>query len=267
MPATIIVDSSPNNTLASKTVSTSNFNVSLSDAAYTVKRLKFKKIVMKASWYPIDSSNNVGSLTDANGTFSFTVIPTGFTGAALASSLQTALNTIGGDVNTYTVTYTSAGTNQFKYTITGSTGNFTINWLTMGNSMYKVFGFNRANTVSVANTITSQNVGYALLYDYLILASNALSRNSSDVELSFYKPYTESVDTKLVPNPFFITIPIVVNLGDTIVWTNHDFEKIVEFPGGRNLSVIDVKIIEPITYNILNLNGGTVMLELEAELH
>jgi hypothetical protein len=110
--------------------------------------------------YPDKSNTNSSyvSISDTVGLSNVVLTAGNYSAPALAGALQTALNSSPGSRNTtYTVTYSSI---EDKYTISSTSGNFIIYWVTgmnnNGQQLYRTFGFTSANSTG-ASSYTSIN--------------------------------------------------------------------------------------------------------------
>lgn len=256
----IIVDSA--NRLTSSN-SSSDFSIKLRSTRI-VRRVSFRSITLKFSWSPIDSTNNTLKFNEGAADLTATLsTPNTWTGTDIATSLQNAMNAVSSG---FTVSYNST---TFKYTISKAT-NFTLKFATTGNTIYKILGFNNVDTYTGTNTYTSDNIGYALGFDYVLIKSNALMNSYSSDKKTFQKATTFGNSPDLVldnSQNIFMAIPVNVGIGSTIIYNQHDFDRTLDYGDSlKTLDLIDIQLLNPWTNNVININGANFMLNLTCEL-
>lgn len=170
------------------------------------KRMRFKQLILKHSIYPYESTDNIYwtiSSTQYNVAVGF---PSAWTGAAIATALQTALNSTG--PGGFTVTYSSV---TFKFTISNASA-FTIDFSDMSNKLWKIMGFTESTDTSSATSHSSTNVAYTLGDDKIFLQSRKLAMYRQ----AYFN--THSFNTNPIIDsfrPIIMMIPLDVDLGDT----------------------------------------------------
>lgn len=240
--------------------STSNFTVQL-NIANRVKKVIFRNINFKFSWYPI---TQLDTLTITESVSGPTVVnmdfPTAWTGTAIATMLQTQINA-SGVTNTYSVTYSNVTS---KYTIsrTGAE-DFQLSF-DQTQTLWKVLGFPSTGITFNVSSITG-NVGYAFGFDYVIIRSNNLLEGANQIVTGFQG--TDSSGKIRQAQNVFLTIPVNVEYGGSIQYFNDQIEReICYMPAeGRTnkwLNEVDIKITNPYTDEIIDLNEGSVQIEL-----
>lgn len=265
MPIPIVLD--PTN-MDSSSLSTSDCVIRVRGVNQT-RSIKFKKFVCKYSWYPFTTSSSFVITESGTGATGITMaFPASWSGSDIAAMLTTQINTLSPSGNTYSVTYDSV---QYKYTIARTAGaeTFSLTFPTT-NNLWKVLGFNTGNTATGLTTITSPNVGYTLGPDYLIIQSRELLSGANQLVRGYQGTATFGSDSELTNNVnVFLTIPINVGIGGTIIWTESDIERKIEYTrngkGTKFLDLVDIRLIDPYLGTALSLNGATWVLELEAE--
>ncbi len=256
---------------ASITTSVSNFAVKLGNTYY-VKNVKFKKIVLPFSWYPIDSTNSAFILNENGTPFNGTIgTPAGWDGTSIAAAWQTALNAIGGISNTYAVAYNSVTA---KFTVSRSAGAvaFGFNWATAANTLNKILGFNLAND-STGATQVSANVSYVNGPPYVVIKSKKLVSQGTQTNKCFYKTATigNSADAILVDSKnVFITCPVTTSWGGLLQFNEGDFTREIDYSAGGYgdmiYDVIDFQVVNPWTDSVINMNGANWMIEFESDV-
>lgn len=268
MPIPIVIDSS-NRTTDSN--STSDFNVNIR-AINNIRCIKFKKICLKYAWLPIlgeiDEMTVIESVSGA--TTISSPIPSGsWTATNIATALQTNINV--GTTNTYTVVYDPI---EFKYTITRSAGAETFQITFPTNSkLWKIIGLEQNGTAAGLTTITSPNVGYTLGADYFIVRSNNLLSGANEQVRGYQSLQLFGSDNRLTNEQnIYLTIPVNVGLGSTIIYTEDQIDRVIHYTpisGGKSnkwLDRIDFVLIDPILNTVIDMQGATIMIELEAEV-
>lgn len=267
MPFSIIVDS--DNQLSSISKSNSDFSVKLQTNFYILKS-SFKKIIIPFAWYPIDSTNNSLTVTDGGGTSAVVLTqPSTWSGNGIATMLQTALNADATLSATYTVTYNASTA---KFTIAAN-GNFTLKFATSNNTLYKILGFLNVDTYTGAATYTGDNVSYISGFPYIIIKSRALTSQARNKSTCFQGTTTNvSVDTLLTDSkPVYLKVPVNAGFGEMIIWTEGDFERVIEYTrdsdGRPNqlFQILDFQVVNPWTDVPINMNGADWSIEFECE--
>ncbi len=266
MPVPIILDSTQRDSVSS--VSASDCVIRLR-AINQLRSIKFKKFVCKYSWYPFTTSSSFTITESVAGATSITMaFPASWSAVDIATMLTTQINTLSPSGNTYAVTYNSV---QFKYTIARTAGaeTFSLTFPTT-NNLWKVLGFSTGTTSAGLTTITSPNVTYSLGPDYFIIQSNELLSGSNQLVRGYQGSATFGLDSEITNNVnVFLNIPINVGIGSTIIYTEMDIERRIDYTrngkANKFLDLVDIRLIDPYLGTALAINGANWMLELEAE--
>jgi hypothetical protein len=135
----------------SDSISSTNFQVNFPGNFPEILMAELKFLMIPLSTYTIDINNNLLSFTENSTNKTATIAPGNYSGNALASAAQDALNTSIGGYNTYVVSYDSQ---TFKMTF--SAGNpFALRWSVAGSPNLQ-FGFLGVDTTSATSTSSTQ---------------------------------------------------------------------------------------------------------------
>lgn len=194
------------------------------------------------SIYPAtgNSSTVLFAISDPSGLHNVALTSGNYGASALATLLQTALNTaVGG--NSYTVTYNM---NTYRYTITNNaSANFTLYWDVVnqvrGHEIFYTYGFSGQLTGSSTYVSTQAATASGTSYNYYI-KSQALTMGKS---YSYFQNRTDSV---------VITVPLNVPTTGLIQYNDQLGQRIPI--SNTNINTVDFRLCDDYGH-LVNLNG------------
>jgi hypothetical protein len=223
------------------------------------------------SWYVFNTSNNTFYLTESTGGGAQLVtIPvgnyavSGATGVGtvnITAALATALNSASANTYTYTVTYQPL-TQTLSITKTGS-GTFT---LTFGTNLNDpgytnprlMLGFSGGTNTSTGNTLNAPSVIQLTGPNYLYINSVTLGAT-----VKLYLPANYASGALLAADgPPMCKVPVNVQPGGIIYWTDPDPTKYFDVENQSNLAQVDFYCSLGDNPAILDFNGNSFSLKL-----
>ncbi len=231
-----------------------NINVNLKNG-YNVAEIKFKEFITHHSIMPYDSGDSlywtIGSAQNAV----FTA-PASWTGPAIATALQTTLNSVG--AAGFTVVYSSL---TGKFTITNASS-FFLSFHLAGtqNRIWEMLGFKRLTQTSTGTSLTSDFMARSQGISKFFIASTTLARQKAIIGY----PASSQGSTPLINNSksVFMCIPIRVDIGDAIEFNEMNLGEYV-FTYGCNyvLENIDIQIVDDYGLFLAVTDEWTLVLE------
>ncbi|HXT82839.1 MAG TPA: hypothetical protein VN704_00575 [Verrucomicrobiae bacterium] len=213
------------------------------------KRVKLLSARIPFVWNNVTANNNAYALLEYPGPIGYTgTVAVGrYTGAALATALQTSLNAILAISNTYTVTYDATNL-KFNITSTPSTFQFNFN---VANSIGPLLGFAETTTTNTANLISPITL---LQPDNEVLIQSSLVGGIDNGIVPWFTGATEDLQILAV-------IPINPNTNNMIIYQSPDSEP------WKNLSQSAFAMIPnngdtllKMSFNLLLLSGIPISL-------
>lgn len=228
----------------------SNFQVTYKRKnAYICRSFYISSVVMKSSYYVVNTSNNGLLFTHpgvGSGSTTITVTPGNYSTSTLITFIQAKLDLIAAG---WTIAITPA-TN--KFTISTAGNSFGFDASQSDSILSKLMGYEKKVYSSDTNAKASTNVADLGGPNYLYIKSNALS----------FKENEEPISTNTSDTGILVSIPVDVNSFDTIIYRNFDdgnsrpFDK--AFPNVIDIRITDINNID------IDLNGTEWSMELIA---
>lgn len=198
-----------------------------SDDSFTITRViqefpyppKSAKLVTAAipyTWDNITFDNNSFSIFETGtGTFDLTIPEGNYSGAQLATAVETAINTSGFFSQTYTVTYDST---TLKFTFTTAPLGMQIIFTEPG-SAATLLGFMPGSTnPGVAATSVTSTVGAQILPDYEIFICSDLVQGSDNGVMKWFPSYTPTVSNQ---SQILARVPITAGFSTVLNYCAH----------------------------------------------
>jgi len=227
----LIVDSRDRN---SGSTSSTNFTVNLKETLSDTCRVELDFPLIPATYYTVNSTNNLIVFNDGSTNQTATISSGNYSANALASAIQTAMQTLitaESDGNTVTVSYSST---TFAFTFAITPGTLSLKF-SQANTMWQLLGFTNADTSSVAS-VTGSNVVSMERPDLLVISIQEL-------DIQIYKGSTSINGTFVIR---FDSPAATVN-----VW---EPQKVVA------VQYYEPKTLNKLTINLTDITGTNVSL-------
>jgi len=243
------------------------FQIGGKKALENIAGVKILEVQIPFSWYIVNSYNNVFTLLENSGGNTIVTIPVGnYTSGTLTTALQLALRAASFNTRLYVVSYNST-IGKFSI-INGEATSSPFSFL-FGNSVIgdnstspiEILGFNRGTVTSVfgsaANTLDAPNIANITGPNYLYVNSTKLG-NLTDM----YLPKTADNSTNGNSGPEMAKVPIGVQPGGTILWTDPSPTMFFDLENLSSLTEIDFFLTLGNSKQVLRLNGLSFSLKL-----
>ena len=232
--------------------STNNFTYFLKEPIKNVSSFKITSAEIPLSYYNVRSSgvdaNNTFIFTEDNGVTTTTATITAgyYTSTTIITALQTAMNAVSPNSNTYTITFNNI-TGQFKIS---STANFKILYANNVNAWLSInwlLGFNQISTTNISSQ-TAQTCPFLDYYQYLYFR----------IGLNFRGNYDETGAKAPI-----IKIPITSPQGSIQYYFDVSDNRFDILSQGASdiISFFTVQLLDSDNY-FVNLNGRQVSLTI-----
>jgi hypothetical protein len=237
---TVVLDSSQRDAVY---LLNNKWQYNLQNVYEKVKKIKLIGAIIGNSEYIINTNNKVITVTYSGTSYNFTLTEGNYTPTALATELQTRLNTnsFGG---VFTISANSS-TNKFRFQCTVAVVyNFSSN-----TSLGRIFGFGAIDTSAVTD----------------VTSTNAYQVNSTRYYKVIIREIGVDYDTNLKGQYFTFLIPNNVNSGEfNYVTPNNNINNVIERPQEQNIARFNLQVYNEDGYLVL-LNGVDYLLMIELE--